>query len=319
MSEAIVVNGVKLPDTFTVSKAKQVLDESQRLYLHGVQHGWVETLYKAAALCNIHSLGVHAAEGRSWQQQLSFMGVSERSAQQHLRIGRMMQKLVVKQCGIPESGPFVFTQANLKTTFEGYFKNGHVITQNLLAKYSGNLEEFRAYLAGEIELDEKQATKLLQSANVLSDREAARKELGEGDGEQLSSSESFHRRMEADAERLGFKWDRELNDFFNLDGTELTEAQRAELKTPEEALQLLLGLRIEVSSTVKKSFDFARKTFDNYRIYREHLQSTRFEQEALQLRDTITTKLRILDGMVNALVSGDFDRAEELFKEGVEG
>lgn len=247
------------------------------------------------------------------------MGVSERSAQQHLRIGRMMQKLVVKQCGIPESGPFVFTQANLKTTFEGYFKNGHVITQNLLAKYSGNLEEFRAYLAGEIELDEKQATKLLQSANVLSDREAARKELGEGDGEQLSSSESFHRRMEADAERLGFKWDRELNDFFNLDGTELTEAQRAELKTPEEALQLLLGLRIEVSSTVKKSFDFARKTFDNYRIYREHLQSTRFEQEALQLRDTITTKLRILDGMVNALVSGDFDRAEELFKEGVEG
>lgn len=299
----------------TAARLRQLYDHSQHLIFKGIRFGWQQDLYQIAGLYNIKELELHWAEGLNWQQYVDQLPIDPRSVQRYLRIGRQMSTLSKDATPASEGLPFFFTEQSLKKMFEPIFTNGHTVTITGLYKASKDLDTFRAYLAGET-IKEADAVKLLQEANTFSDKESERRSLTKFEDE--DSDTTWHEDMERMASEMGFVWNRKKKDFFTTDGEPLSDEQKAEMVPPDKAMRLWRGLRQETATLVKRTHDLMTKEGRSYLLFAKHIPSTRFRQAVIEERERITGKIEILNLMTEALLEGDFDKAEVLFKKGVE-
>jgi hypothetical protein len=219
------------------SKERHIYNESQSMYGHGIQAGWVEKLFKAAALHNIHEGNLHRIDNLSWPEYLQKIGLSDRTGRFYLQIaGRMKQMCCKSLRAAGEKNPeweFVFNQRLIKDTFGKFFENGHRITIADLGHHARNLQEFENYLDGKSELTDKDVVKLLAPA-----KSEEAKDQEDASTKKQDSLFEVHDKILA----AGYKWNKETRRYENPDGTPMTPEQLGEFVDEETGLRIFTSV-----------------------------------------------------------------------------
>jgi hypothetical protein len=292
---------------------KRLFDASLNLLHHANLKDWQSIALRSGAFWNIKTHKLHFEENAEFDYFVESLGYEVRQAQRYTRIGQRMYEMSLEAAkergeGLEEYAmSFAFTQKQIAEVFEGFFTNGHVVTVHGLAKASTNLEQFKAYLNGELDGDDH-AMKLLQESNIVSEKRI--EDVAHG---RISTTKDFHSHMREIAKEKGLKWNKEKFCFENVDGSALRDDQRVELTTSASGLYVWQQSFKELRQSKKRIATIASNFGESYALY-DRVPDTNFHTIVTEIANSMRNEIESYEEMLECLLAKDFGRMQELAK-----